>query len=73
MEDEANPDATAFVVANNGHDSCVLGTGTIDFKKILKAGAKYGLETFIVEQEAFTGTNPIDAAGLDAKYMQKNF
>jgi hypothetical protein len=26
-----------------------------------------------VEQEAFTGTNPIDAAGLDAKYMQKNF
>jgi sugar phosphate isomerase/epimerase len=59
--------------ANNGHDSCVLGTGTIDFKKILKAGAKYGLETFIVEQEAFTGTNPIDAAGLDAKYMQKNF
>ena len=58
---------------NNGHDSCVLGTGTIDFKKVLKAGAKYGLETFIVEQEAFTGTNPIDAAGLDAKYMQKNF
>ena len=59
--------------ANNGHESCVLGTGTIDFKKVLKAGAKYGLETFFVEQEAFTGTNPIDAAGLDAKYMQKNF
>ena len=59
--------------ANNGHDSCVLGTGTIDFKKILKAGAKYGLDTFFVEQEAFTGTNPIDAAGLDAKYMQANF
>ena len=59
--------------ANNGHESCVLGTGTIDFKKVLKAGAKYGLETFFVEQEAFTGTNPIDAAGLDAKYMQKYF
>jgi sugar phosphate isomerase/epimerase len=59
--------------ANNGHESCVLGTGTIDFKKVLKAGAKYGLETFFVEQEAFTGTNPIDAAGLDAKYMQKRF
>ncbi len=59
--------------ANNGHESCVLGTGTIDFKKVLKAGAKYGLETFFVEQEAFTGTNPIDAAGLDAKYMQKHF
>ena len=59
--------------ANNGHESCVLGTGTIDFKKVLKAGAKYGLETFIVEQEAFTGSNPIDCAGLDAKYMQSNF
>jgi sugar phosphate isomerase/epimerase len=59
--------------ANNGHESCVLGTGTIDFKKVLKAGATYGLETFFVEQEAFTGTNPIDAAGLDAKYMQKHF
>ena len=59
--------------ANNGHESCVLGTGTIDFKKVLKAGAKYGLASFFVEQEAFTGTNPIDAAGLDAKYMQKNF
>ena len=59
--------------ANNGHESCVLGTGTIDFKKVLKAGAKYGIETFFVEQEAFTGTSPIDAAGLDAKYMQKHF
>ena len=59
--------------ANNGHESCVLGTGTIDFKKVLKAGAKYGLDTFFVEQEAFTGTNPMDAAGLDAKYMQKHF
>ncbi|MEY4382260.1 MAG: hypothetical protein RJA92_1640 [Bacteroidota bacterium] len=59
--------------ANNGHESCVLGTGTIDFKKVLKAGATYGLETFIVEQEAFTGSNPIDCAGLDAKYMQSNF
>ena len=59
--------------ANNGHESCVLGTGTIDFKKVLKAGAKYGLEIFIVEQEAFTGSNPIDCAGLDAKYMQSNF
>ena len=59
--------------ANNGHESCVLGTGTIDFKKVLKAGATYGLETFFVEQEAFTGTSPMDAAGLDAKYMQKHF
>ena len=59
--------------ANNKQESCVIGTGVIDFKKVLKAGAKYGLESFFVEQEEFTGTSPIDAAGLGAKYMQKNF
>jgi sugar phosphate isomerase/epimerase len=59
--------------AKNEPESCVLGTGIIDFKKVLKAGAKYCLASFFVEQEAFTGTNPIDAAGLGAKYMQKNF
>ena len=58
---------------NNKQESCVIGTGIIDFKKVLKAGATYGLESFFVEQEEFTGTNPIDAAGLGAKYMQKNF
>jgi sugar phosphate isomerase/epimerase len=58
---------------NNKQESCVIGTGIIDFKKVLKAGAKYGLASFFVEQEEFTGTNPIDAAGLGAKYMQKNF
>ena len=58
---------------NNKQESCVIGTGIIDFKKVLKAGAKYGLTSFFVEQEEFTGTNPIDAAGLGAKYMQKNF
>lgn len=58
---------------NNKQESCVIGTGIIDFKKVLKAGAKYGLESFFVEQEEFAGTNPIDAAGLGAKYMQSNF
>jgi sugar phosphate isomerase/epimerase len=58
---------------NNKQESCVIGTGIIDFKKVLKVGAKYGLTSFFVEQEEFAGTNPIDASGLGAKYMQKNF
>jgi len=58
---------------NNKQESCVIGTGIIDFKKVLKTGAKYGLASFFVEQEEFTETNPIDAAGLGAKYMQNNF
>lgn len=55
-----------------GNESVVLGTGTIDFPKILKEGAKKGVDYYIVEQEAYTGTTPIAAAKADADYM-KNF
>ena len=54
------------------NESVVLGTGTIDFPKILKEGEKKGVDYYIVEQEAYTGTTPIAAAKADADYM-KNF
>jgi sugar phosphate isomerase/epimerase len=54
-----------------GHESVHLGKGTIDFASILKAGTAKGLKYYIVEQEAFTGTNPLESAAVDAKYMQK--
>ncbi len=54
-----------------GDESTVLGTGTIDFASILKDGQSHGLEYFIVEQEAYTGTTPIAAAQADAEYMKK--
>lgn len=53
-------------------ESCVIGKGTIDFKKILAAGQKKGLNTFIVEQEAYTGTTEMGCAKDNADYM-KNF
>jgi sugar phosphate isomerase/epimerase len=53
-----------------GHESVQIGKGTIDFHSILKAGTDKGLKYYIVEQEAFTGTNPLDAAKEDAKYMK---
>lgn len=49
-----------------------LGTGSIDFKKILKEGGKKGLEYYIVEQEAYENTTPLAAAKADADYL-KNF
>jgi len=52
-----------------GHESVQLGKGTIDFASILKAGTAKGLKYYIVEQEAFTGTNPLESAAVDAKYM----
>src|SRR5690349_17431789 len=53
-----------------GDESVVLGTGTIDFPTILKEGQPQGLDYFIVEQEAYTGTTPLDAAKADADYMK---
>ena len=55
----------------NGHESVQIGKGTIDFVSILKTGAANGLKYHIVEQEAFTGTNPLESAAADAKYMKE--
>jgi sugar phosphate isomerase/epimerase len=52
--------------------SVELGTGSIDFKKILNAGGKKGMEYYIVEQEAYENTTPLAAAKADAEYL-KNF
>lgn len=54
-----------------GHESCTLGKGDLDFGDILKTGSKYGLETFIVEQEEYTGTTPLDCAKDNAMYLKK--
>ena len=53
-----------------GHESVQLGKGTIDFPSILKYGQDKGLKYFIVEQEAFTGTTPLQSADADAAYMK---
>ena len=58
--------------SKEGHESVQIGKGTIDFASILKAGASNGLKYHIIEQEAFTGSNPMQSAEADAKYM-KNF
>ncbi|MDB5205057.1 MAG: sugar phosphate isomerase/epimerase [Flavisolibacter sp.] len=50
--------------------SVVLGTGSIDFAPILKAGSEHGMQYFIVEQEAYNGTTPLAAAKEDAVYMK---
>ena len=53
-----------------GHESCVIGKGTIDYKSLLPQVAKRGVQHMIVEQEAYTGTNELDAAKDDAAYLK---
>jgi len=48
-----------------------LGTGSIDFSKIVKAGAANGMEYYIVEQEKYEHTTPMKSAEADAEYLKK--
>ena len=52
--------------------SVELGTGSIDFKKILIEADKKGMNYYFVEQEAYENTTPLAAAKADADYL-KNF
>ena len=53
----------------NNFESCTLGKGSIDFQKIISHGKTKGLETLIVEQEAYRNTNPMEAAKDNVGYM----
>lgn len=60
-----------YLKLENGHETCTLGTGSIDFQKIISYGANKGLETFIVEQESYRGSSPMEAAKDNLNYMEK--
>ncbi len=47
-----------------------IGRGTIDYPTVLSKGVKAGLSYFIIEQEAFTGTNQLESANANAGYMR---
>lgn len=47
-----------------------LGTGSIDFKKILRVGEDNGLQYYILEQEKYEGTTPLKSAEAGAEYLK---
>jgi sugar phosphate isomerase/epimerase len=54
----------------DGDTSTDLGTGSIDFKKILRVAKENGMEYYIVEQEKYTNSTPVKSAKVDADYMK---
>jgi len=52
-------------------DTCILGQGSINYPSILKEARKLGVQYYIVEQEKYANTTPIDSAKADAEYMKK--
>lgn len=51
-------------------DTCDLGTGSIDFPKILKTAKANGMQYYIAEQEHYPDS-PLKSAAADAEYMRK--
>ena len=51
--------------------SCNLGTGSIDYPKILKVAADNGMKYFIMEQERYDGSTPLKSAEVGANYLKQ--
>jgi sugar phosphate isomerase/epimerase len=51
--------------------SCDLGTGSIDYPKILKIAAEQGMQYYILEQERYDNSTPLKSAEHGAKYLKK--
>lgn len=51
--------------------TCTIGTGIIDFPKILKVAKDNGMDYFIMEQERYDNTTPIKCAEDGAAYLKK--
>lgn len=51
--------------------SCVLGTGKIDFNKVLTVAKKNGMKRYIVEQERYDDMTSMEAVRQDAEFMKK--
>ncbi len=56
---------------DNGKNSVDVGTGSIDFAKILRTAKDNSMKYYIVEQEAYPSGSPLEAAKVSAAYMAK--
>ena len=56
---------------DNGKNSTDVGTGSIDFSKILKSASKLGMQYYIVEQEAYPIGTPLQSVQVGAEYMKR--
>lgn len=78
VKDRYKPSRLNEIEAAEGSDemfgvsgSCVLGTGQIDFDKVLPAAKAQGMEQYIVEQERYDDMTSMQAAMKDAAFMKK--
>jgi len=58
------------VEASEHSASCDLGTGVIDYPKILKVAKENGMKYFIMEQERYDNSTPLKSAEAGSKYLK---
>ncbi len=63
-------DRLKTAAADEREASCDLGTGSIDFSKILKVAHDNGMQYYIVEQERYDNSTPLESAKVDAEYLK---
>ncbi len=51
--------------------SCDLGTGSIDYPKILKVAQAQGMQYYILEQERYDNSTALKSAAAGAEYLKK--
>lgn len=56
---------------DDGLNSVDVGKGVINWKDALTTAVNTGMKYFIVEQEAYPGTTPLEAIRANAKYMMQ--
>lgn len=60
----------AAATGDNPHERGVLlGTGEIPYAELIRQSQEDGMEYFIIEQERFEGTTPLEAAEKNANYL----
>jgi sugar phosphate isomerase/epimerase len=64
-------DRLKTAAADERNASCDLGTGSIDYPKILKIAADNGMKYFILEQERYDNSTPIKSAEVGAEYLRE--
>ena len=56
--------------AGDGDASCVLGTGSINYPEILKVASDNGMQHYILEQERYDNSTPLESAKAGAEYLK---
>jgi sugar phosphate isomerase/epimerase len=57
--------------ASEHHASVDLGTGSIDFSRVLKVAEDVGMEYYILEQEDYENSTPLKSAAAGARYLEQ--